>query len=234
MDAIHIGIAVVEGHAQLGVVDQLGDGVPLVHRVAHLQVGHLPQVAGVGRLNVELRDLLIDRLQLLVAVVHHLLGGRLGLPGCGVIHPVELLSRRDLVALLDKELQNGTGTGGDGGGILGLGGSAALHVDLNGPQLDRLYDGVSFGVTLPEHKVPQRKSPGYNHGHGNQQAYYHSYLASPFFLSGTRRRGLGLNRLFQHRHLLIRHRKFLLIHVLGHCHSSIPDKVSNDKAVTNS
>ena len=239
LDAVLIGIAVIEGDAQLGVVDDGGDGVALVHRISRLQVGHLPQVAGMRGLDGQLPDLFIDRLELLLAVVHRLLGSLDGLPGRGVVHAVEGLALGDLVTLLHIELQNGTGTRCNSGRFVGLGHAAAFHLHLDGPQLN----GVGHGFTqssliLPEHKVPQSKDNSGNHRRGNEQAHDQLDLTAALFLSGAgrrpSRRRLARSGPLEHRRLLIRHIELLLVYLLVHCHSSIPGKVSNDKAMTNS
>ena len=203
VDLILVGIAVVEGQPQLGVVDQLGDGGSLAHRVPHLNIGHLPQVAGVGGGDVELGHLLVDGLQLLLAVVHGLLSIGHRVTGDGVVHAVELLPGGDLVALLDKELQNGARAGGDGGGVLGLGEAVALHRGLDRAAVDRGGHGVAQRRGVPEYKVPHQDNQRDGHRSGHNDSG--NGLAASFVLFLGPLGGGRLHRRGEHRGLLFCH-----------------------------
>ena len=204
LDVALIGVAVVQGEAQLGVVNQGGDGVALVDGVAHLEVGHLPQVARVGGGNAQLRDLVIDGLELLVAVVHRLLGLGHRVAGGGVVHAVELLARGHLVALLDEELQNGARAGRDGGGVLGFGGAAALHHGLDGAPGDEVGHDLALGAVLPEYKVPHQHNERDGDGGDNENSRDRLAPALAFLLRpsgggrGRGRRGHHWGLLFGH------------------------------------
>ena len=169
-------------------------------------------------LDGQLSDLFLHRLNLLLAVVHRFLGGIDRLPGGGVIHAVKGLALGDLVPLLDIQLQNRAGAWGHGGRFVGFGHTAALHLHLDGAHLNGVGHSLAhLFVLLPEHKIPQRHRHRGNDRHGDQQTHHQLQLPFSFFLPGARgrRRRRGLDRLLQHRCLLIRHIDLLLVHSLS-------------------
>ena len=154
--------------------------------------------------NAQLRDLVIDGLELLVAVVHRLLGLGHRVAGGGVVHAVELLARGHLVALLDEELQNGARAGRDGGGVLGFGGAAALHHGLDGAPGDEVGHDLALGAVLPEYKVPHQHNERDGDGGDNENSRDRLAPALAFLLRpsgggrGRGRRGHHWGLLFGH------------------------------------
>ena len=238
LDLVLVGVAVIEGQPQLGVVDNGGDGVALSDGVSHLQAGHLPQVAAVGRLDGELSDLVVHRLQILLGVVHALLGGGDRLPGGSIVHFVEGLTRLHLVALLDIELQDLARSRGDAGGIAGLGHAGTLDHGLDGPSLYKVGHDRAQVLGFPKDEIPQHHGHSNHHRGGNQNTGDEFAFTPPFFLfrpfGCSRSRAAGLDGLLHHGRLLIRHVDILLVCNWFHTNSTTAGLDENYKAMTSS
>ena len=167
VDLPFIGVAVVLGEPQAGVVRQHGQLLLLADGVAGVQVHHLHQLSGVARRQVQARHVLQQGVELLLPAQHVLPGLVHG--GAGGVGVNDKEGRAGLhgVALVDEDLgHDSRGGNGNGFAVLGLGQPAALHRGGDGAVLHHVGEDLGF---LPAFLCGQELPDAQADGNENQE-----------------------------------------------------------------